>query len=169
VPTRLPSGQVVFNDWYATEKGQWVMNATASGMLLFLWEARYDDGRVVRQFDDINWMRAMTDDGFVPSEDLRLSVDSLEKEHVSQFILHPIALTRKELSWFQRPIEIRLDLKKGDRFVSHWLTDFSPRTGYVLRRTVVGIEREGVSVLMVISPSGSIVMCSNENQSYEGE
>jgi hypothetical protein len=165
----LPSGQAVFHDWYATEEGQKFMGATEGGMLMFMWEARYDDGRVVRQFDDVNFTRAMTDADFVPPESLRLSVDSLEKEHVSQFTLYPIAMTRSKSTWFQQPIDVYLDLKQGDRFISSWLTDYSPKAGYVLRRSVIGIERNGTRLLTIISPSGRITICSNENQSFEGE
>ena len=136
---------------------------------MFVWEAKYDDGRVVRQFDDVNFTRAMTDADFVPSEDLRLSVDALEKEHVSQFTLYPIAMTRNRAPWFQQPISVYVDLEKGDRFVSAWLTDYTPKTGYVIRRSVIGIDRNGTRLLTVISPSGRISVCSNDNQSFEGE
>jgi hypothetical protein len=165
----LPSGQAVFHDWYATAEGQWLMNATVNGMLMFVWEAKYDDGRVVRQFDDVNFTRAMTDVDFVPPEDLRLSVDSLEKEHVSQFTLYPIAMARSRAPWFQQPIEVQLDLKHGDRFVSFWLTDYSPKTGYIIRRSVIGIEKDGIKHLIVISPSGRLTICSHDNYSFEGE
>lgn len=145
------------------------MQATAGGLLMFVWEAEYDDGRVVRQFDDVNFLRAMTDADFVPPEDLRLSVDTLEKEHVSQFTLLPIAMTRKRTPWFQQPIGVLLDLPRGDRFVNYWLTDFTPRTGYTIRRNVVGIQRNGATLLTIISPSGRISVCSNDNHSFEGE
>jgi hypothetical protein len=165
----LPDGQVVFHDWYNSQEGQWFMQATAGGLLMFVWEARYDDDRIVRQFDDVNWSRAMADADFVPSEDLRLSVDALEKEHVSQFTLFPIAMTRKRIPWFQQSLEVHLDLPRGDRFVSYWLTDYTPRTGYTMRRTVIGIERDGIKLLTVISPSGKISVCSTDNISFEGE
>lgn len=169
----LPSGQVVFNDWYATEKAKQLLARTNGGMLMFVWEAILEDGRVIRQFDDVNFSRAMTDEDFVPPEDSRLSVDALGKERVSQFRLHPIAFVKKNAPWFQQPIVVSLNLKRGERLTSFWETDFSPRTGYTLRRTVVCLKRtvgtEEISTFVVLSPSGQITICGDTNQSFEGE
>lgn len=169
----LPSGQVVFHDWYATEKAQSLLSATNGGMMMFIWEATLEDGTVIRQFDDVNFSRAMTDEDFVPPEDSRLSVDALAKERVSQFRLHPIAFVKKNAPWFQQPIVVNLRLERDERLTSFWETDFSPRTGYTLRRTVVGLKRkvgdEEISTFVVISPSGQITICGDTNQSFEGE
>lgn len=169
----LPSGQVVFYDWYATEKAQQILAATNGGMLMFAWEAILEDGRVIRQFDDVIFSRAITDEDFVPPEDSRLSVDALGKERVSQFRLHPIAYVKKNCPWFQQPVVVSLRLARDERLTSLWETDFSPRTGYTLRRTVIGIKRkvgeEEVGTFVVLSPSGQITICSDTNQSFEGE
>lgn len=169
----LPSGQVVFHDWYATEKAQQVLSRTNGGMMMFVWEAILEDGRVIRQFDDVNFSRAITDEDFVPPEDSRLSVDTLEKEHVSQFRLHPIAFIKKNAPWFQQPIVVNLRKGRDERLTSMWETDFTPRTGYSLRRTVLGMKRkvgnEEISMFVVLSPSGQITICSDTNQSFEGE
>jgi len=171
--TLLPSGQIVFNNWYSTEEGQRVISATNGGMLMFMWEAECSDGKVIRQFDDVNWMRAMTDEDFVPPENLRLSVDILGKELVSQFTLYPIAMIKKCTPWFQKPIVVRLNPSAGQRLTSFWETDYTPRTGYILRRTVVGIKHVfggcEIPTYLVISPSGNMMMCGSTNQSFEGE
>jgi hypothetical protein len=170
---RLPSGQVVFNDWYATEKAKLVLATTNGGMMMFAWEACLEDGTVIRQFGDVVFSRAMTDEDFVPSEDSRLSVDTLAKERVSQFRLHPIAFVKKNCPWFQQPIVVRLNLKRDERLTSFWETDFTPTTGYTLRRTVIGLKSkvsgEEISTFVVLSPSGQITICGDTNQSFEGE
>ena len=169
----LESGQIVFDPWYTTPEGREFMSQTDGGQWNFIWEARYNDGRVVRQFGEIEFHRAMTDETYVPPESLRISVDSLDRERVSQFILWPIALTRKHCPWFQRPIVAVLKPEQGKFFLNHWLTDYTPKTGYRLRRHVIGIRQvvgsEEIHSLVVVSPDGQITIAPDENISYEGE
>lgn len=169
----LPSGQVVFHDWYASAKAQEILARTNGGMLMFTWEAVLEDGTVIRQYDDVTFTRSVTDEDFVPPEDSRLSVDALQRERVSQFRLHPIAYVKKNCPWFQQPLVVSLRLKRDERLTSFWETDYTPRTGYTLRRTVIGLKRtvgtEEVSTFVVVSPSGQITICGDTNQSFEGE
>jgi len=115
----------------------------------------------------------MNDEVYVPPEALRISVDTLERELVSQFILYPIAMVRKRCPWFQRPIVTVLRPDKGKFFLNHWLTDYVPKTGYRLRRHVVGLRQvcgsEEIHSMVVISPDGQITITPDENTSYEGE
>ena len=172
----LPTGQIVFSDaWYASDEGRYVFSVTDDGRYLFAWEATYKDRKIVRQFEDVAFTRAMTDEEYIPSDAPMLSVDALDKEQVVQFSLAPLAFTRKHCSWFQKPIIVQARPDKGEFFKAYWLTDQTPRTGYALRRHVVGIRHlskdatEELHVLTVISPSGQITICASDDFSFEGE
>jgi hypothetical protein len=169
----LETGQIVYDSWYASEKGRRFLAQTDGGQWMFLWEAKYKDGTVIRQFGEIEFHRAMMDETYIPPESLRRTVDDLEKEHVSQFLLHPIALTRSCAPWFQRPIVVNLRPERGEFFLNYWLTDYTPKTGYRLRRHAIGIRKvvgdQEFRSLIVISPSGQITICADDNQSFEGE
>lgn len=167
----LETGQVVFDSWYATPEGQRFMAKTNGGQNMFLWEAVLIDGRIIRQYPEIEFNRIMNDADYIANDQERRSVVSLgpEKFNVVSFRLYPTALTRQGAPWFLRPISVELRPKQGEFFESYWLTDRTPATGYILRRHVIGMRKGDQVSLTVISPSGKITICSDDNVSYEGE
>jgi len=174
VQLQLETGQIIFGDaWYASPEGQHILAATDCGRYMFVWEALYGDGTKIRQFDTVPFTRAMTDESYVPPSDLRLSADCLDGMRVVQFNLYPIALVRKRCPWFQKPIEVRLKPSQGEFFLGYWLTDLTPKTGYTLCRHVIGLKQvlriQELKTMVVLSPSGQITICSDDNQSFEGE
>jgi hypothetical protein len=159
------------NPWYASPEGSDFMRRTLDGMFMFIWEAVDNEGTIYRQFDDIVFKRALSDPDYIVPEHLRATVDSLPKDKVVRFVLWPTALTKKVHAGRFNFAHVDIDLSKGERFISYWLTDQVifpvPR---VLRRTVIGkIFPDGRKTLCVISPSGATLLCDNDNQSYEGE
>lgn len=169
----LETGQVVFDSWYATPEGQRFMARTNGGQTMFTWEAVYSDGKIVRQFPEIEFNQAINNRDYTPPDEARVSVNTLDKNAVVKFNLYPSAVTRQHAPWFQRPVTVQLRPWKGEYFLNYWLTDRTPATGYELRRHVVGMRKvvEGVEFrsLTVISPSGKITICADDNVSYEGE
>jgi len=160
------------NPWYSTREGQQFLLATDYGKFIFVWEAIYEDGKPVRQFDEFAFQRALSDPTFVPPDATRLSIDMLDKERIVEFRLHPIAYARAFMPCFQKPIIVKLDPKKGERLVSNWLVDEVPTLHWKLYRTVVGVQRGNDGeppTLVVISPSGSVMICRDTNQNFEGE
>lgn len=166
--TLLPGKIVGDSSWYRSEEGRRFLARTDNGLWMFVWEAVYTDSTVVRQFGDLEFHRALTDAAYTPPADGRISVDSLDKSKVTIFTLHPTAITR-EYFFNVRPVVTLCRPDKGEQLLSYWLTDYIPATGYRLRRTVVGIQKGGQRILAVISPSGQITICTDDNQSYEGE
>ncbi len=172
---RLPDGREIrFEDWYDSEQGKFVLSATDRGRLLFAWEATYRTGETVRQYDDVTFVRAMTDDQFVMPEATRISVDSLNKAEIVQFGLYPTALTRRVAPWFSQPFIIKPQLTLGEQFVQYWLVDeqmnSQTRARVKFYRHVLGIQmKDGNKVLTVICPSGKVIVTSDDNTSYEGE
>lgn len=169
----LESGQVVFDSWYATPEGQRFMARTNGGQTMFVWEAVYRSGMVVRQFPEIEFNQAINNRDYTPPDSERVSVNVLDKQQIVKFILYPTAVTRFQAPWFQRPISVELRPGKGEYFENYWLTDKTPATGYELRRHAIGMRKvvDGVEFrsLTVISPSGKITICADDNVSYEGE
>ena len=141
-------------------------------MFMFIWEAERDDGTVYQQFDEITFKRALLDPEYILPEHLRMSVDNLPKDRIVKFTLHPTALTKKVLKDKVR-IEhsVFIDLVRGERFVSFWLTDqvIFPIQRKI-RRTVIGkVFSDGKRDLLVISPSGKTLQCETDDCSFEGE
>jgi hypothetical protein len=167
----LPDGRELFSDsdWYSTEAGNHFLGATDRGRFAFLWEAVYSSGSVIRQYNDVVFTRALTDDTYCPPDEGRVSVEELSKDQVVLFRLIPTALTRRLVPWFPKPIELHVDPAKGEQFVSYWLMDYRPRTNFRLCRHVIGLRIQEAKMVMVISPSGQFVLCADDNQSYEGE
>jgi hypothetical protein len=159
------------NPWYASAEGSDYMRRTLDGMFMFVWEAEDTEGYVYRQFDDITFHRALHDPDYIVPEDLRASVDSLSKDKIVRFSLWPTALTRKVHIGKFDLAHVDIDLSKGERFISYWLTDqIVFPVPKIVRKTVIGkIFQDGTKQLLVISPSGATLLCNNDNQSYEGE
>lgn len=173
---KLPDGRELFPDagpvgsWYDSPEGKNLLASTYDGRMLFIWEAKYDTGELVRQFDEVVFTRALTDENYMPPDDTRISVDSLDKSKVVQFSLYPVAMTRKLAPWFSQPVVVNLQPSKGEKLVNFWVVDeqFNPRRK--MYRTVVGIEVCGENkILTVICPSGKIVVTRSEDLSFEGE
>lgn len=162
-----------FNPWYQSEEGQFFLRATNDGQLMFVWEATFRNGHTVRMYEDLAFERCLIDPDYVPPVDLRRSTDLLDRDKVRGFMLYPIALTKKVHPKCEI-IGVKIDLSIGERFVHHWLTDYVPKTGRYLRRTVVGVERSPKDSrerfdLYVVSPSGAIMKTPTEDISFEGE
>ena len=160
------------NSWYGTPEGSDYLRRTLDGMFMFVWEAERDDGTVYQQFDEITFKRALLDPEYILPEHLRMSVDNLPRDRIVRFTLRPTALTKKVL---KDKVEIEhsvfIDLSKGEKFISYWLTDqivFPVQRK--IRRTVIGKSfLDKPKELLVISPSGATLLCNDDNQSYEGE
>lgn len=163
-----------FNPWYRTEEGQFFLNATNAGQLMFMWEAVHRDGSITRMYEDLAFERALKDDTFVPDINLRRTVESLDRNDVREFRIIPIALTRK-LRPMVPTFAIDIDLENDARFVSFWETDHVPKDDTYLRRTVIGIEQlspkkgQNRFEYLVVSPSGKVMRTPTLDTSFEGE
>lgn len=168
---RDTDGKLIWgSEFYASEEGKHFLLATENGKFMFTWEAEYDDGKTVRQLDDLAFERTLKDPDFVASQAPYLSVGKLDRHRVKAFTLHPVALTKKVRPMLASPHGVNIVLSTGELFTSYWLVDHTPATGSKLYRTVMGIEYpNGTKDLTVFSPSGRIKHCDNDNQSYEGE
>jgi hypothetical protein len=172
---KLPDGRILFPDagpvgsWYDSSSGKDLLASTHEGRAMFLWEAKYDSGETVRQFEEVVFTRAITDYSYVPPEETRISVDSLDKSKIVQFSLYPTAITRILAPWFSQPIVVNIHPESGERLVNFWVVDEQHNPDRKLYRTVVGIETGDSKILTVICPSGKIVVTKNEDLSYEGE
>lgn len=161
--------------WKTTPGAATFMDATDVNQLSFTWEALYQDGTTIRQFDDINFIRALQDEDFVPPQDQIVSTDRLDKKQVVEFLLYPIAFTRKRCPWYENVYRVILRPEQGERIICKWLTDFEPNSGYKVRRHVLGIahvdaeENPTNKVFLVLSPSGAVTITASEDVSFEGE
>jgi len=149
---------------YADEESQRFLALTQEGKFIFVWEAVYDDGKTVKQFDEIPFYRTLMEEDYSPPDGMRLSVDALERDKVVEFRLWPAASFRKRGG---RPVVVKL--KGEERFVSFFEVDLDTKTGKRLYRHVVGIEKNGMRVLTTISPSGWVTLSTDTNVSFEGE
>jgi hypothetical protein len=156
------------NPWYLNE-GKDVISATAEGKLLFIWEAIYDDGKPVWQFEEHIVMRALADDSFIPKLELAISTSHLDPKLVKKFILHPIAFAKKRTPWFQMDFECNIRRELGEQFLGHWLTDWNTTLGVRFSRQVIGLRTAEGDFYVVVSPSGKVTLGTTMNMSYEGE
>lgn len=169
-------------NWYQSEDARFVMSATDKGKQLFTWEGFYQDGAVIRQYDEVAFYRALTDVDYVPDQARLVSTGALDKKKTVKFILHPIALTRKHCPWFPHPYTVSVRPEVGERLLAFWEVDYRPRDGFKLFRHAIGIqlvdpkvvldngdEKEISRSVLVFSPSGSITLAGTTNVSFEGE
>lgn len=163
--------------WYATPEGMDYLNRTNGGMFSFVWVARYNDGTIMRQLEPKIMKQALDNPDFVVPKHLVQSVSKLDVRKLQEFLLLPTALSQKEAPWLKE-VRLKIDLKAGEKFISYWLTDYAlqkedPRRPTYLRRHVVGISKTlngtQAKFLTIISVSGKVMVCTNENQSFEGE
>ena len=154
--------------WYAGE-GIEFLDATDGGRLAFTWEATYRDGAKFRQYDDITFFRALTDNSFIPSIDRIVSTDKIDRSRVVEFVLIPIAYTLWKCPRIGRSFRVAVDPMQGEKLIANWCTDVNTTTGKVIRRHVIGIEQEDGRVLFIVSPSGTMVLATNDDISFEGE
>ena len=156
--------------WYSSPEGKFFLDATNRNQLAFTWEGCYQDGTIFRQYDDVTFLRALRDSQFVPSVDQITSTEILDKARVVEYNLYPIAFTRKFCPWYQSPYRLVIHPEKGERLVACWLTDFRREDGFRVRRHLAGIKYEdGRKLLLILSPSGSMVLAGTENISFDGE
>lgn len=163
--------------WYATPEGIDYLRKTEGGMFSFVWVARYNDGMIMRQFEPKIMKQALDNPDFVVPKHLVQSVSKLDVRKTQEFLLLPTALSRKVAFWLKE-VRLKIDLKAGEKFISYWLTDYAlqktdPRRPTYLRRHVVGISKTlngtQAKFLTVVSVGGSITVCTNDDQSFEGE
>lgn len=153
------------SDWYLSNDRN--LLATDYGRLLFMWEATYNSGEIFRQYDEVTFYRALTDETFIPSVDRIISTRDLDKERVREFCLYPIAFTRSRFPWFQR--QYRVILPGGYHFIFQWETDVNMTTGQTIRRTTIGIQGFRERFFFMISPSGALTISPTVDISHEGE
>lgn len=157
------------NPWYS-EQGHKVLQETEHGKLLFVWQALYDDGGVVDQFEPHIMMRVVKDPSFIPSLELAISTAVLDRERVKKFTLIPTAYAMLNTPWFKDLIDCNIRLQDGERFIANWLTDDNITLGIKISRSVIGVElKSGEKLFTIISPSGRVTLGSSTNMSYEGE
>lgn len=157
------------NPWYS-EHGQKVLQETEHGKLLFVWQALYDDGGVVDQFEPHIMMRVVKDSSFIPSLELAISTSVLDRERVRKFTLLPTAYAKVFTPWFKDSIECNIRLDQGEKFIANWLTDDNVTLGIKISRTVIGVEtKSGEKFFTILSPSGRVTLATTTNVSYEGE
>jgi len=158
-------------EWYDTDKGREFLSLTEGGKFAFVYRATFSDRRVLVQFDPETFERAIYDQDFslVDSRSLgRIPVDS---EHPEAMIISlemlPTALSRRFVAL--PVISVLLKPGLGEKLVARWLVDHRAQDGRRICRQMVGIERDGVKALVVVSPSGRVAMCSDTDRSFEGE
>lgn len=110
----------------------------------WMWEAAYDTGEIIQQFDSA-------------SRTGEKSVDVLDKEKVKRFSLLPYNPARNQR------IDCIINLELGDRFIAYWLVNVAPLQE---RRWVVGIERGGVTFLTVIDADCNTIITTNEDTAF---
>lgn len=153
--------------WYKDHTA--IMIATDYGRTMFVWQAKYADGTTIRQYDEINFMRAIGDPNFIPSIDHIISNREADPERVVEFKLFPIAYVRTRCPWFAHSYRLVIRPEKGERYIFHWCVDHNTTTGQTIKRQVIGIENSGQSTYFVISPSGAMTIAQTEDLSFEGE
>ena len=158
-------------DWYDTDKGQEFLALTDGGKFAVVYRATFSDGRILVQFDPETFERAIHDQDFslVDSHSLgRIPIDSGHpKAAIVNLEMLPTALSRR---FAVLPvISVLLKPELGEKLVARWLVDHRAQDGRRICRQMVGIERDGVKTLVVVSPSGRVTVCSDTDRSFEGE
>lgn len=150
-----------------------LLAATANGRYTFVWQALLEDGSVVSQFEDSLLQQILTAPELPANlEEQRVSVERLDVRKVKEFFLLPTGAARACNSCLS-PIRLVVNLDAGEKFISYWLTDSSPTTGQTLSRHVVGLSKpvngSAAKFFVIINPTGSQTIATDDNQSYDGE
>ena len=143
--------QGVFNKQLVGMRTDLLLGKTEEGKFSHTWEADYLDGKTVRQFDDITFVRALRDPHFTPIGLPYISTDAIERPRLKEFRLHPIALTRFVTPWHQTVFRIRPRYHLGEQLVARWEVDFSVVSQKRLYRHTIGIRLDRGEILTVIS------------------
>lgn len=155
--------------WYRTFLGKLFLKLTDSGKWAYTWVVEYADGEIIYQLDEPELIRVLSGT-YIPTD--WKSVDVLDVNKVKKFTLLPTGVAKELAPWI-RPFQLVVDLKAGEKFIAHWTYDVNIITGARVCRHVIGVAKlvkgSSVKFLTVISPSGAVTVCTNTNQSFEGE
>ena len=106
----------------------------------FTWTARYADGTLLPQFDDLGMERSIL------AADPTQTVEIMLVERVTGFVA----------------FRLQVNPGTGEQFVKRWRHDIDANTGQPIACTdVLGLMRDGVATYVIVKANGAITISSN--------